>query len=175
MLKRKLLFGSLIILILSTSSDILAQENADSKFNALYITNFAKYVIWPSDIMSEKIIITVLGNDPVINELNNIASIILNGNKKIIVRQTEKYNNIDTTHILFIPEHKSKLAREIIDFFKGKPVLIVTNKTGLAEMGAGINIHSVYWKLRYEINTSSLKTNKLKADSVLFRLGKEVK
>lgn len=145
-------------------------EENEIKFNALYISNFAKYIRWP-DSSSEEIIITVLGSDPVFNELKRIANVLSSG-KKLRVQTSDDIGKISKTNIVFIPENKSEGLFHAVKFFAEKPVLIVTNKKGAILNGAGINLNNLYWKLRYEISVKNLKEHGLIADPVLYKLGK---
>ncbi len=158
------------VLFISFFMVIAETEENEWRFNALYITNFARYIKWP-DSASQKIIITVLGNDPVFYELTKISKLIRNEKNLIIKSETEP-GKIHNTDIIFIPANRSEDLQKVVQQFDRKPVLIVTNKKGLISQGACINLNNLYWKLRYEISVKNLKSHNLIADPILFNLGK---
>ena len=150
-----------------------SEENG-AKFNALYITNFAKYIEWPDDSTVTSFRIVIIGDDPVIHQLNSIAKHISIRGLKLVVETCDTLESRVTPHIIYIPARRSSDLPAILEIVKNKPVLIVTNKKGLAEQGAGININNLYWKLRYEINVKNLQAHNLSAHDVLFELGRVI-
>lgn len=154
------------------SFPVLAETKENEwKFNALYISNFARYIRWP-DSSSQKII-TVLGDNPVFNELVRISN-LKSEEIKLVIRCETNAEDITRTHILFIPAERSKELPQIVKKFGINPVLIVTNKKGTILQGSCINLNNKYWKLRYEISTRTLQRNNLSADPQLFKLGKVI-
>lgn len=141
------------------------------KFNALYITNFARYIRWPDS--SSQRIITVLGDNPVFDELVKISNLV-STDIELVIRCETDAEKITFTHILFIPANSSEELSQIVERFNNNPVLIVTNKKGAILQGAGINLNNKYWKLRYEISIKNLQNHNLTADSALFKLGKVI-
>jgi len=170
-----LLITRSILVILATAAFCSGSEpESNVRFNALFITNFAKFMQWPDQQDSTALTVTVIGNDPVCEELRKIAAITRINGRMLRVAVAENSSAVEHTHILYIPENKSKHVGDAVKRFDSKPVLIVTNKKGCAELGAGININNLYWKLRYEINITALKKNGLVAMPELFKLGKVV-
>lgn len=146
-------------------------EENEWKFNALYITNFARYVRWPDS--SSQRIITVLGDNPVFNELVKISKLASTDIELVIRRETDA-EKITSTHILFVPANRNEELSRIAKKFACNPVLIVANKKDAILQGACINLNNMYWKLRYEISIRSLQNHNLTADSALFKLGKVI-
>jgi hypothetical protein len=144
----------------------------DAKFNSLFIVNFAKYVEWPS--ASGDFVITVLGEDPVIDELKYIAEKTSIGEQKLTVTKCNTSEQIGKCNIVYVTPGKSNTLATVVAKFGGSNVLIVTNKEGLAAAGAAINLAMIDGKQRYEINQESLKKSGLVAKPVLFKLGKAI-
>jgi len=146
-------------------------EQNEWKFNALYFSNFARYIRWPDS--SSQRIITVLGDNPVFDELVKISSLISENIDLIIQRETNA-EDITCTHILFVPANRSEELSQIVKRFTSHPVLIVTNKKDTILQGACINLDNKYWKLRYEISLRNLQNHNLTADPQLFKMGKVI-
>jgi len=143
----------------------------DYKFTALFVMNFAKYVDWPAEVASGDFVITVVGNDPIIDELKTIAEKTTIGAQKLVIRKAESVDQIEPSRIVYISPGKSaQLSNALAKFASG--VLVVTNGKGLAEQGAAINLVEIDGKQRYEINTDGFKKSGLGAKPVLFKLGK---
>jgi hypothetical protein len=150
----------------------LPVQAEDYKFTALFIFNFAKYIDWPSQ--DGDFVIGVLGNDPIIDELKTIAGTAdLNG-RKMVVKKFSSAGQVEKCGILYVTPGQSDSLSPMVNKFGQSGVLIVTNKPGLAEAGAAINLAMIDGKQRYEINTASLKKSGLSAKPVLFKIGKVI-
>jgi hypothetical protein len=146
-------------------------QGQTSKFSALFIINFAKYVIWPDSEASGDFTITVLGDDPVYEELKSLSADTKIGKQPIAVKKSTTLDKIDRCRILFISPDKSNMTPTALAKF---PVntLIVTEKEGLGKLGAAINLVMINGKLTFEINADGLKKSGLSAKPALFKLGK---
>ncbi len=166
---------SLVAIFVMVSACFVSGQDPNSvRFNALFLTNFAKFVQWPDETTFDEIVITVLGNDEVVEELKKISEVAAIRGKKLVVKVCQAASAIPESHMVFIPENQSRLLPEVLRIVENKSVLIVTNKKGLAEQGAAININNLYWKQRYEINQKALAVHKLIAKPELYRLGKVI-
>ncbi|MDD5673021.1 MAG: YfiR family protein [Chitinivibrionales bacterium] len=145
----------------------------DAKFSALYIINFAKYVGWPS-AGSGDFVITVLGDDPAFTQLQSMSAESKIGDQAIVVNKSMNLDKIEKCNILFISQDKSNVLASAQAKFASSNVLIVTNKDGLGQQGAGINLVTIGGKLTFEINVESLKKCGLTAKPALFKLGKTI-
>jgi hypothetical protein len=96
-------------------------------------------------------------------------------NKKVeIVRFTDK-DNFEKVHIIFIPSQiNTKDFKEIIGIEKIKHSLIISEKNGRLNLGAGINFLLINNRIKFEINLNTLKENKLKTGSQLLKLAEKV-
>ena len=146
----------------------------DSKFSALFILNFAKYIGWPSSAGQGDFVITVLGDDPAFGQLQSMSSESKIGEQSIVVNKSMNLDKIEKCNILFISSDMSNLLASAQAKFASSNVLIVTNKEGLGKQGAGINLVTENGKLTFEINVESLKKNGLTAKPALFKLGKTI-
>lgn len=140
----------------------------DAKFTALFVLNFAKCVEWPAQ--GAELAIGVVGSDPVTDELKVIAQKTKLGSRSIAIRTFDSGEHTERCDILYVsPDKADALAGLLAKFETG--TLIVSNKKGLAQQGAPINLCMIDGKQRYEINTEALKKTGLKVTPVLFKLG----
>ncbi len=140
-------------------------------FKALFMYNFTKNVEWPSDMRQGDFIIAVLGDSPVIDELEKVAASKKVGQQNIIVKKIDNVAAIDKCHILYLPTGKSGDFGAVLSKVEGKPTLLVTDKDGLAQQGACINYVVVGGKLNFEINKARFQKQGLQMASSLANLG----
>ena len=164
---RLILFWALIA---CTAMPLAAQ---DAKLSSLFIVSFTKYIEWPA-ASDSTYFITVLGDDPIYEQLKSLADAGQVDGRAIVVSKAARIENIGKTHILYIAPDKSNQLGTAAAKFSSDPTLVVTQKPGLAKEGAGINIITVNGKLSFEVNAESLKKAGLRAKPLLFKLGRLV-
>jgi hypothetical protein len=139
-------------------------------FKALFLYNFTKNVEWPADMRQGDFVIAVYGDSPVIGELEKVAATKKVGQQNIVVKKVAA-GAIDKCHILYLPTGKSGDFGSVLSKVEGKPILLVTDKDGLAQQGACINYVIVGGKLNFEINKSRFQKQGLQMASALANLG----
>jgi hypothetical protein len=160
----------LLLFYLGFISTIVVQAQ-NEKFKALFMYNFTKYIEWPASQRTGTFIIGVLGNSSMTAELNTIAGKQKVGTQNIVVKTFNSVNDIEDCNILYLPTSKSSLIGEVINKIAGKPMLIISDKNGLAAQGACINYVMDGDKLKYEINKGSIEKRGLSVSSALLALG----
>ena len=154
---RKLIFLFIAFFALSAADVVerpLLQQKDDTqaKIKAVYIYGFTKYFEWTNN-KDGNFTITVLGEN--VNLLNELGNTVRNksvGSQKIDLKNHQTISEIDQTSILYITPDKSHLLTEALTKFKGKSVLIITEKQGLAKVGATINFIVEENKQKFELN-----------------------
>ncbi len=173
---RKLIF--LLIAFLTLSTDLvdyayMQKIDTQAKDRAIYLYNFAKMCEFPTK--EGNFIITIIGeNNGLLTELNNLAKTRMVGSQKIEVQNHQSIKESDKAHIIFITPDKSGLLIDAISKFKGKGTLIVTEKAGLAKVGATINFIIEENKPKFELNKSAAAKAGLNISSSLEKLAKNV-
>ncbi len=151
---------------------MLAKPTTDNEIKALYIYNFTKYIKWPEARQGQdKFIIGVIGESPVIPELKKIAATRKVAQSDIIIKQFSNDEDLSFCHILFLPFAQSDKVASAAKYASGHNTLIITEKTGLAKKGAGINFVTLDEKLQFEINILRLMKSGLEVSSDLEPLG----
>jgi hypothetical protein len=135
-------------------------KNTQYRVHCIYIYNFTRYIQWPADYSSGDFVIGVLGDSPLLEELDKLAATKTVNGRRIVIT---KYKSPPKKgcHILFIPEEKSDALSSALNTCD-KNTLIVTEKAGMARIGSFINFVSAEGKPKFELNTSALDKTELK-------------
>ncbi|SMO45927.1 protein of unknown function [Saccharicrinis carchari] len=166
-MKKPLITAFMIVLSLSLNGQ-------EPMFKALFMFNFAKYIEWPNQDTEREFIIGVYGNDPIIEELNKLASSRKVNNKIIVVRHVSSPSEVPNANIIFLSGKASGNMKQLTSYFKGKPTLIITENTNYCARGAGINYVMQGGKLKFEIKKSNITSHGLNVDPKLISLGIEI-
>jgi hypothetical protein len=170
MLSRKLFFICIAIISGLLWSTSLKAQATDYRFHSVFIYNFTKYIQWPESYQSGDFVIGVLGNSPIAAELEKLSANKTVGMQKIIVRKFKSADEIGTCHILFLPVTGSNSFEEVQEKLKGKHTLVITEKSGLAQKGSGINFIQQDNKWKFELNESATQSAGLKVSKELSKL-----
>ena len=146
-------------------------RSQDEKFKALFMYNFTKYLEWPANRSKGDFIIGVYGASPIINELSIIAEKRKVGTQQIIVRKLSEPSELLACHIVYVPENRSGKIDEVVTTCKGKGIVIISDKPGLAKSHSGINYVLIDGKQNFEINKKHLETEGININSALLSLG----
>ncbi|MBI3501466.1 MAG: YfiR family protein [Bacteroidetes bacterium] len=155
-------------------SEKVFSQDKDYKAYTLFLYNFIKYVEWPPDEKNE-FIIGVAGDSPIQKELQVLSENKKAKGKKIIVKIISSAEEAASCNLIYIPSQKSSMLKLIAEKTKGKPVLIVAEREGLAKKGAAISfVVEEDDALKFDINKSALDSQSLKVANVLMQLGSVV-
>lgn len=146
----------------------------DEMFKALFMYNFTKDIEWPSSYTQGDFVIGVMGNSPIVDELDKIAEKKKVGNQTIVVKQFSSASQITKCHMVYLPPNKSSMLSSVVAKVSGKPTVVISDGPGLAQKGAAINYVKIDGKQKFEINTSTLTKNGLKVTQFLTSLGIKV-
>lgn len=173
---RKLVF--LFISFLTLSTDIVEYPyfqkfDPQAKERSCYLYNFTKSFEWPNK--DGNFIITIVGeNAGLVAELTNLSKTRQVGSQKIEVQNHPSIKEFEKANIIFITPDKSGLLADAVSKFKGKGTLIVTEKPGLAKIGATINFIIEDNKTKFELNKSAATKAGLNTSSSLEKVAKTV-
>jgi len=204
MLKRKISFFALIVLstvlflVLNTpKARAEAAPNKEQQIKAAFLYNFIKFVDWPEEKMAdsnEPIIIGIIGSEDFVKTVEPLIHKKIK-NRNISIKYFEDYEklkksqddddrqwnqkmeSLKTCHVLMFcicDSVRIKDLSQIIKALKGSPVLTVGETAGFLEFGGIINFLMEDKKVRFEINVTAAKKNKLTISSKLLRLAKRV-
>ena len=116
-------------------------------------------------------IIGVIGANAFYNELTGLLQKKTVGNQKFEIKSFTSEEAVSGfCHIIFIPAENSSMLPDVLKKMKGKSTLIVTEKSGLAKQGSGINFVVDNNKQRFELNKANIEKYDLKVSSTLASL-----
>jgi len=170
---RKWCYGIVLTCFVGIITGFLPVDHAQSqeKVYTLLMLNFARGIQWPDASQNDNFVIGVFEYPPLASELNNAASTTKIGNRKIVVKEFTRADDIQDCHILFVPAYKARSLDAVLNKVGSDPTLIVTNKSDLAKKGSGVNFILVEGKLRYEINCKSIEKRGMKISANVKGMG----
>ena len=141
----------------------------DYKYHQFFIYTFINYTEWPSDYDKGDITIGVLGNHPIVGELNKMSETKKINYREFNLKVFRKVKNIKKCHLLFVPFDKSSQMSEIIQQLriKSPSTLLVTEKPDLLVQGSMINFIMINGKLYFEINRKNAEKSRLSISPLL--------
>jgi YfiR/HmsC-like len=163
-------------LSLFAGTHVMAQK-LNYELVSMYVYNFTKYIEWPHDRSSGDFIVGVYGNSPVTAMLTKYVSGKHVGQRTITVKKISSVDEMNACSIVFVPQEASAKLKDLSAQFKGKPILIVSEKYGQSKKGAGISIfldEDDDEKTKFEINKTAILGDGLIISTNLLRLASQV-
>lgn len=164
--------GAVFLLFVFIAPRVFADDQ--HKVETAFIYQFTNYIQWPSEVASENFVITVLGNSPIIEHLEELAKLKTVKGRKIAIHRALETQQIKKSEIVIITSADEKHLHEVTRKNREGGTLIITSSKGFAEKGAMINFIVNEGRLQFEINRSSLENAKLQISSQLLKLAKLV-
>jgi len=158
----------LILALFFLNGELFSQNY---KHQATLLNFFSRYVDWPKSGDDKNFVICILASKEIANEMSSILNTRSIDGKKIIIERCDNYSQIsDLAKLVYISSFKSYQFQKVKEKLKNHPVLLVTQKKGLAEDGSHFNIIFHKGQMKYELNKASLEKSKLKVTSFLEKL-----
>jgi hypothetical protein len=123
---------------------------------AIAVYNFTRYIDWPAADAGKNFYIDIIGHKSVFDKLKELTTGRKVGNRDIIVRYLDNVEKITQSDILFLGFWQSKEVAKAMEKIKSSPTLLISEKEGLAEAGAGINFLIVNGTIKFEIKKSNI-------------------
>jgi hypothetical protein len=155
------------VFVLVTNNQINAQEE---KYISLYLLNFINYVEWPTDDKSGDFVIEILGHNSVNLKLQEITANKKIGNQRIVVKGYESVDQMGKCHVIYVGHWQSRFLPEVLKKTGNNHTLIITEKDGMIELGAAINILIRDGKIVFEMKKSNVTKYGLSVNSGLENL-----
>jgi YfiR/HmsC-like len=145
------------------------------RFASIYIYSFTKYIDWPSFSSQDYFIIGIYGDSPVMKELLTTTKDRKVGDRTVVVKKYNSFEEIEDCQIIFVPQDKENELPEIIKLANKNHMLVITEGKNLAQKGACINLVNVEDKQKFELNENAATKAGLKISYQLFPLSIVVK
>lgn len=159
------LFFSLFILIICVQQSYA--QTSIPQAQAIFTYNFTRLIEWPGDYKTGDFVIETYGNGEFYNEIKNYVKDKSVGSQKIVVKNVSNIDEIGKCHILFVNFGKAKEIPSIISKIGSSKTLIISDKRGSLDDGAGIYFAIIEDKLKYEVKASNITRMGLKYNSIL--------
>lgn len=145
-----------------------APAQVNYKIHSLFMYKFTQYIEWPST--SGDFVIGVVGNSPIIAELEAIAATKKVDTRTIVVKKMSASSDLSGCQMVFISDGQSSNISAISAKLQGKPVLLVSESPGAAKKGSGINFVIIDDKMKFELNKAAVEKQGLKVSGDLTKL-----
>ncbi|RLD76376.1 MAG: hypothetical protein DRJ10_13685 [Bacteroidetes bacterium] len=163
---RKIALVMLLFVVLTSHFNAIGQ---DAKFQALIMYNFTKLLDWPDK--SGDFVINVIDNVELAKELADFTATRKAGGIQNIVVNEILTNELTKCQMVFVGASESDKLDEIIKKTEGNNTLLITEKNGLTEEGAGISFVKKNGAWKFEFNELNIKKQDLKVSSDFKELG----
>ncbi len=153
------------------TSRVCAQD-VDYKSYTLFVYNFIKYIEWPESKNQGDFVVGVLGDSPIIKELEKLAATKKAKGHTIVIKRFSTAEQVTDCNLLYVTSAKSGSIKAMKDFAKNKSILIVGEREGLAKKGAALSFVTLEDDgLKFDINKAELEQHNLKIPGTLIQLG----
>ena len=170
------LFVKIVLLTAVCSSFFLSDAyGQEEKYISLYIYNFTKHIEWPDEYKGGNFIIDVLGHKSVYDKLSSVLNTKSRGKQQFVVNRPASVEKVHPDcHILFLGHWRSGKLQKALDRVGPTGTLVVTEKQGMLQKGADINLVIRNKKIMYEFNKTNLKKRELSFSTDLSSLAQRV-
>ncbi len=141
----------------------------DEKWQGVYIYSFTRYVQWPDEYNQGDFVISILGESPMVQELQNLAEKKKVDGRTIKLVRANSISEIKKCNILFLPDNQSQLLASVLTHTNDWATLVVTHQEGLGKKGSCINFVSKDGKPSFELNMNAITKHQLKVFNELTR------
>ncbi len=148
----------------------LGTQAQNYQLHSVFIYSFARYIQWPDDANGGDFTISVLGDSPIVGELNNLASKKKVGERTIKVSRINTVGELQKCNILFVPTDRAAQLTDVLAKLGDASTLIVTETPGLGAKGSNINFIQRDGKLAFELNSGAFTRRRLKPSTELTRM-----
>jgi hypothetical protein len=165
----------ILVSLLILNSGFKVAVDTNSKMKAIFIMNFTKLIEWPQPYREGNFVVGVVGESPLYVELTKMAKTKKVANQSLQIKKFSNIEDINKCHILYVSQNKSEEISSVVNKLKPHNTLIITEKQGLVEKGAGINFIVKNNRQKFELNKKNVEKYKLKVSSNLEALAFTVK
>ncbi len=145
-----------------------------SKFQALYLFQFAKNTSWPQEDAGKPFVIAVIGDNALASELRTVVNNKKVGDRPVKVVESATASGLTKSDIIYLGESKASQITSLVSAQANNKVLIVSGTKGQCAQGAGISFVPDGGKLQFEIHEGNIAKNGLKVAPKLVTLGRQV-
>lgn len=136
---------------------------------AAFFERFTRFVDYGQQSPAEEavFVITVFGENPFGNRLDQVYRNQPILNRKVKIVYTDQLDEIGTSDILYIGADKKQEIKNVLFRIKGKHTITIADSPDLSGSGVMINLLLVNDKIRFEIDIEAANKQKIKFDRIL--------
>jgi hypothetical protein len=170
---------SFLLIFFMCVGELSAQPSASPEYQikAVFLYNFTQFIDWPPSAFADAqspFIIGVLGQDPFGKYLDETVSNEKVNGHPIIIKRYQHVGEVSGCQIVFVSQSFNDDLEEVINNFKGKDILTVSDLTGFAKKGGMIRFMNESNRIKIRINLDAVKASNLVVSSKLLRLAEIV-
>ena len=162
-----------LVLLMFLSLNGFAQKE---RLQTAFIYQLTRLIEWCPEGKQGNFVIGVLGNDPaLVTELNALQSRRV-GTQQIEVKTFATVADVSQCNILFVPDNQFGNINAVNAKVKGFCTLILSDRVGSANQGAGVSIvfNEAHSKLEFEIHRNFMQRNSFSVNDQLYSLATKV-
>ena len=156
--------------VIAGSASADDKEIHEDEVKAAFVYNFAKFVEWPADKISESINLCILGESP----LGFSALKAIDGRtaqeKQLVTKLLNKSDELKGCHIVFIAASERNKVAQLLKSAHQQHALTVSDMDRFAKIGGAIGLVKTDEKIRFAINLLAAKDAGLVISSRLLSL-----
>ena len=165
------------IVALVWSGSLAAQSVSAAALKAAFLYNFAKFAVWPADILApgQRLSLCVVGDDAVADALGQtIKGHTIEGHE-LAVQVVNADGPIRSCHLLYVDGLDVKRSTQLIEALKGASAFTVSDGDKFAELGGVAQLILENNRMRFAVNIASAQRARLQLSSKLLSLATIVK
>ena len=157
----------LFVLLLNPSTGAIKPSgDLDVRHKAMYLINLVRYIDWNQ----EKVTIGIVGDSPVIAELEKLAQ----KSKRVEIKIFEDPSSINDCNILFLPGIETRSFSLVQNQYGAGKMLIVVDKKNLIHRGAEMGFYVEEEKLKFAVNRHAIDQTGIKVSNSLLQRAKPI-
>jgi len=152
---------------------VRAEVIDEYEVKAAFLYNFAKFVEWPSETLSDasaEMVLCLLGDSSLGQPLESTVEGKTVKNHRIVVRSVFNADEARQCHVLFLTSADPAAWRSVLGSLEGAPVLTVGDGETFAQRGGIIAFKMEGNKVRFAINADAASRARLQISSQLLKL-----
>ena len=159
--------------LLILSINVSAQKE---KLQTAFIYQLTRLIEWCPEGKEGNFVIGVLGNEPTLMAELTALTVRRVGNQQIEIKTFAGISNIEAVNIIFVSNAHFDDIKEVSTKVGNHCTLIVSERTGGANKGAGVSIiyNEKLAKLELEINKGYMKRKALNVNDQLYSVASTV-
>lgn len=163
------------LLLFAWTAQCAGVPEYDAKAGFLF--NFSRFIEWERSDSSESskpFVFGVYGDNPFGESIFLLEQQSIRGRAVVVRIIPEGSVDFSDCQMLFVPASQKNRTREIVDLLKSKPIVLVGESPGFAQVGGMINFYLKDERIAFEINLESFKSSRLSISSRLLRLAQVI-